>query len=70
MIVPDDHRTAKPVSDEVFQILAKQFAYDPGPLNARVEWTNDSHRDYVVAPSGGRTWSRRSGLREPGLQRS
>ena len=46
-IVPEDHRTAKPVSDEAYQILAKQFAYEPGPLNARIEWTNDSHRDYV-----------------------
>jgi predicted esterase len=46
-IVPEDHRTAKPVSDEAYQILAKQFAYEPGPLNARVEWTNDTHRDYV-----------------------
>jgi predicted esterase len=47
LIVRDDPRAAKPVSDEAYQILAKQFAYEPGPLNARVEWTNDSHRDYV-----------------------
>jgi dienelactone hydrolase len=42
-----DHRSRKPVSDELFAVIAKQFAYEPGPLDARVESTNESNRDYV-----------------------
>jgi eukaryotic-like serine/threonine-protein kinase len=32
-----DFRSVEPVSDELFRVYKEQFAYDPSPLNARVE---------------------------------
>ncbi|MBX3404101.1 MAG: protein kinase [Phycisphaeraceae bacterium] len=32
-----DYRNEKPVGDEVFDILLRQYRYDPGPLNAVLE---------------------------------
>jgi dienelactone hydrolase len=42
-----DLRTEKAVSDEVFAAYREQFAYDPRPLEARVEARDDSHQDWV-----------------------
>jgi hypothetical protein len=42
-----DHRTNKPISRELLDVFAKQLAYDPGSLNARIEWTNDREKDFV-----------------------
>jgi len=42
-----DLRTEKAVSDEVFAAYREQFAYDPRPLEARVEARDDSHEDWV-----------------------
>lgn len=44
---PTDHRSWEPVSDELFEVLAGQFAYDRGPLNETIEWADDSGRDAV-----------------------
>jgi len=37
-----DYRALHPVSDAVFQAYKEQFAYDPTPLNARVEYRERS----------------------------
>jgi dipeptidyl aminopeptidase/acylaminoacyl peptidase len=37
----------KPVSDAIFQIYKEQFSYDKGPLDARVEWSNDSTTAWI-----------------------
>jgi dienelactone hydrolase len=42
-----DFREAKPVSDEVFQVFKRQFAYVPSPTNAKVEQTDRSSPDWV-----------------------
>jgi dienelactone hydrolase len=42
-----DLRTEKAVSDEIFAVYREQFAYDPRPLEARVEARDDSHEDWV-----------------------
>ncbi|MGE0360985.1 MAG: protein kinase [Vicinamibacterales bacterium] len=42
-----DFRTAKPVSDEVYEVFKRQFAYVPAPPNAKVEATDDSSPDWV-----------------------
>ena len=42
-----DFRTAKPVSDEIFEVFKRQFAYTPSPVNAKVESTDSSAPDYV-----------------------
>ncbi len=46
-----DARTLKPVSDEIFAVLRRQYAYDRGPLNAVVEATEetDTWLKHVVA---------------------
>lgn len=36
-----DYNTEKPVSDEVFRAFAGTYAYDPAPLDARVESADD-----------------------------
>jgi hypothetical protein len=41
-----DHRTAKAVTDEVFDV-PRQMAYEGAPLNARVESQDTSRPDYV-----------------------
>ena len=43
-------RTLKPINDEIFGVLRRQYAYDRGPLNAVVEATEetDSWRKQVV----------------------
>jgi dienelactone hydrolase len=42
-----DLRAEKAVSDEVFAAYREQFAYDPRPLDARVETRDDSHEGWV-----------------------
>lgn len=37
-----DYRDAKPVSDEIFRVYTSLYAYDPAPLEARVERIDDS----------------------------
>jgi dienelactone hydrolase/predicted Ser/Thr protein kinase len=44
--VPDFYKM-KPVSDSVFQVYKEQFLYDKTDLNARVEWRNDSSKDWI-----------------------
>lgn len=36
----------EPVDDATFEIYARQFDYDPKPLNSRLEEGDDSHRDW------------------------
>jgi formylglycine-generating enzyme required for sulfatase activity/dienelactone hydrolase/predicted Ser/Thr protein kinase len=43
---PDFYRE-KPVPDSTFQVYREQFAYDPAPLNARIEWRNENSSDWV-----------------------
>jgi hypothetical protein len=42
-----DHRTAKAVSSEVFDVFKRQMAYVKTPLNARVESRDSSRPDYL-----------------------
>ena len=42
-----DWRKEKPVSDSVFQVYKEQFTYDKIDLNARVEWRNDTSKDWI-----------------------
>lgn len=42
-----DFRTAKPASDELFDVFKRQFAYTPSPHDARVEGTDTSATDWV-----------------------
>jgi eukaryotic-like serine/threonine-protein kinase len=51
LTVGRDARTLTPVSDEIFAVFRRQFAYDRGPLNAVVEGTEetDSWVKHVVA---------------------
>jgi dienelactone hydrolase len=42
-----DFRNAKPVSDEIFEVFKRQFAYTPSPPDARVEATDASGPDWV-----------------------
>jgi dienelactone hydrolase len=41
-----DLRTSPPVSDEVFQAYLAQFSYDRTPLNAEIEWRDESNEDW------------------------
>jgi formylglycine-generating enzyme required for sulfatase activity/tRNA A-37 threonylcarbamoyl transferase component Bud32/dienelactone hydrolase len=40
-------RTQPPVSDAIFQVYREQFAYDPTPLNARVEYREQSPGGWI-----------------------
>jgi formylglycine-generating enzyme required for sulfatase activity/dienelactone hydrolase len=42
-----DYGTAKPVSDEVFEVFKRQMAYVKAPLNERVESRDTSRPDWV-----------------------
>jgi dienelactone hydrolase len=42
-----DWRKEKLVSDSVFQVYKEQFTYDKTDLNARVEWRNDTSKDWI-----------------------
>jgi len=42
-----DFRAEKPVSDEIFEVFKRQFAYTPTPVAARVESTDTSESDWV-----------------------
>ena len=46
-----DARTLTPVSDEIFNVMRRQYAYDRGPLNVVVEATEQTEtwRKHVVA---------------------
>jgi len=44
--VPDFYKE-KPVSDSVFQIYKEQFSYDKTPLADKVEWRNESAKDWT-----------------------
>jgi serine/threonine protein kinase/dienelactone hydrolase len=37
----------KPVSDAIFQVYLEQFSYDKTHLDARVEWKDESHKDWI-----------------------
>jgi hypothetical protein len=51
-----DRRAVKPVSDEVFDVFRRQMAPTIGPLDARLESTDASRRDWVRE-----RWSVRAG---------
>ncbi len=42
-----DFRGQRPVSDAVFQVYRERFAYDPTPLNARVEYRRESPGGWI-----------------------
>jgi eukaryotic-like serine/threonine-protein kinase len=42
-----DLRAERPVSDEVFAAYREQYAYDPWPLEARIEARHDDREDWV-----------------------
>jgi len=42
-----DFRTAKPVSDEIFDVFKRQFTYTAAPVAAKVEMTDASANDWV-----------------------
>jgi dienelactone hydrolase len=46
-VVGRDYRTEKPVSNEVFEVFKRQFAYSPSPAEARVEATDTSAEDWI-----------------------
>ena len=35
------------MSDSIFQVYKEQFSYDKTDLNARVEWRNESSKDWI-----------------------
>jgi dipeptidyl aminopeptidase/acylaminoacyl peptidase len=37
-----DYYAEQPASDEIFDVYKERFSYDPGELNARVEWTRNA----------------------------
>ena len=43
---PDFYKE-QPVSDSVFQIYKEQFSYDKTALDSKVEWRNESSKDWV-----------------------
>jgi hypothetical protein len=43
---PDFYKM-KPVPDSVFQVYKEQFSYDKTDLGARVEWRNESSKDWI-----------------------
>jgi eukaryotic-like serine/threonine-protein kinase len=43
---PDFYK-AKPVSDSAYQVYKEQFSYDKTDLSARVEWRNESSKDWI-----------------------
>jgi dienelactone hydrolase len=42
-----DFRAARPVSDEVFDVFKRQFAYTPSPVDARKEGTDTASPDWT-----------------------
>lgn len=42
-----DYSREKPVSDELFEVFLRQYAYDPAPLNAVVEQVDASAADWT-----------------------
>jgi dienelactone hydrolase len=42
-----DFYKEKPASDTIFQVYKDQFAYDKTDLNARVEWKDENHDDWI-----------------------
>jgi formylglycine-generating enzyme required for sulfatase activity/dienelactone hydrolase len=42
-----DFRTIKPVSDEIFEVFKRQFAYTPSPVEAKSEGTDNSSPDWT-----------------------
>jgi len=53
-----DLRKVKPVGDEIFEVYRRQYAYDPAPLNAVIEATEDTelwrkHTVEIDAAHGG-----------------
>jgi formylglycine-generating enzyme required for sulfatase activity/dienelactone hydrolase len=42
-----DFRTVKPVSDEIFEVFRRQFAYTPSPVEAKPESTDASSPDWT-----------------------
>jgi dienelactone hydrolase len=45
--VAPDFYNQKPVPDSVFKVYKEQFAYDKKDLDARLEWKNESAKDWV-----------------------
>ena len=46
-IVTPDYRATAPVSDDVHELLERQFFYDPSDLNARVESIDESSDAWI-----------------------
>jgi len=42
-----DFYSEKPVSDEIFKIYKEQFSYDHTDLDAKLEWKNTDHEDWI-----------------------
>jgi len=42
-----DFYKEKPVPDSIYQVYKQQFAYDRTDLDARVEWKDESHDDWI-----------------------
>ncbi|MGD9344963.1 MAG: protein kinase [Candidatus Aminicenantes bacterium] len=42
-----DFYKEKPVPDSIFEVYKEQFSYDKTDLNALVEWTDESHDDWI-----------------------
>ena len=42
-----DYLKIKPVPDSVFQVYKEQFSYDKRDLNARIEWRNETSREWI-----------------------
>ena len=43
---PDFYKQ-KPVSNSIFEVYKEQFSYDQTDLNARVDWRNESSKDWI-----------------------
>jgi dienelactone hydrolase len=43
----DDYRHVEPVSDEIFQVYKENFSYDREPLNAVVEYRDETAEDWT-----------------------
>src|SRR5207248_5276265 len=43
---PRDYSKEKPVSDDLFRVFKRLYAYDKGPLSAAIEWADDASEDW------------------------
>jgi formylglycine-generating enzyme required for sulfatase activity/dienelactone hydrolase len=42
-----DNRSAKAVSDDVYEVFRRQYSYEPSPLNPRIDTTDTSNPDWT-----------------------